>query len=189
VKQDPLAPRSEESDSDEALMDRYCAGDVAAFDLLFRRYTGRLVRFLSPMVGRTHAHDVAQVTFMKLHENRHRYRAGASFAAWAFTIARNTALDHIRSAPQRREVGGVDVEPSSDAPLRDAFANARVRAALEQLPDGERQVVLLHWFGGLTFEEVAVVVGAKNAAVRVRAHRAYEKLRTVLDGLNREVSR
>lgn len=170
-------------------MDRYCAGEVAAFDVLFRRYAGRLVRFLSPMVGRTHAHDVAQVTFMKLHENRHRYRAGASFAAWAFTIARNTALDHVRSAPQRREVGGLEIEAEAVSQSRDVFANARVQAALAQLPDGERQVVLLHWFGGLTFEEVAVVVGAKGAAVRVRAHRAYEKLRTVLEGMKPEVSR
>jgi len=172
--------------TDEELMDRYCAGDTAAFDALFERYTRRLVRFLTNMVGPAQALDVAQVTFMKVHSNRHRYRAGANFAAWIFTIARNTALDHLRSAPKRREVFGIETEFAADTPSRDRLRDDRVREAIAKLNEDQQQVILLHWYGGLTFEEVAKVVGASGAAVRVRAHRAYEKLRGTLAGLKEE---
>lgn len=173
--------------SDELLMDRYCAGDAEAFDLLFERYKERIVRFLSRMVGPTQALDLVQVTFLKLHENRHKYRIGSNFSAWIYTIARNTALDHLRSAPTRREVL-TDTERASDGPQRDRLQDDRVRSAIEELPKDQRQVVLLHWYGGLTFEEVAAVVGASGAAVRVRAHRAYQKLRGALSGLKEEIA-
>lgn len=168
-------------------MDRYCAGDVAAFDALFVRYSRRLVRFLASMVGPAQASDLAQLTFLKVHENRHRYRAGGSLAAWLFTIARNSALDHLRSAPRRREVFGTDVEPAAEAPRRDRLRDDRVRAAIAALPDDQRNVVMLHWYGGLTFDEVGRVVGASGPAVRVRAHRAYGKLRAALGPLKQEV--
>ena len=167
-------------------MDRYCAGDTAAFEELFKRFQGRLVRFLTQMVGPTTAVDVTQITFLKVHENRHRYKTGHNLAAWVFTIARNTALDHIRSAPRRREVTGVEIDPGEEGPRRDLFSDERVRAAIGALPDDQKQVILLHWFGGLTFEEVSKIVGATSAAVRVRAHRGYEKLRAALRPMKQE---
>ncbi len=173
--------------SDEELMDRYCAGDRAAFELLFERFSRRLVRFLSGMVGPTQAKDLTQITFLKVHENRHRYRVGASVASWIFTIARNSALDFLRSAPRRREVYGGESEPAAEGRERDRLRDERVQAAIAALSDDQRQVIMLHWYGGLTFEEVGQVVGATGAAVRVRAHRAYEKLRKSLADLKVEV--
>lgn len=173
--------------SDEELMDRYCAGDRAAFEQLFERYSRRLVRFLTGMVGPTQAKDVAQVTFLKVHENRHRYRVGASAASWIFTIARNSALDFLRSAPKRREVYGDERETPAETVVRDRLRDERVQSAIHGLPDDQRQVILLHWYGGLTFEEVGQVVGATGAAVRVRAHRAYQKLRANLGDLKQEL--
>lgn len=167
-------------------MDRYCAGELGAFDELYNRYQGRLVRFLSQMVGPSQAVDIAQVTMIKVHENRHSYRQGANLAAWIFTIARNSALDHLRSAPRRREVGGLEIEHGQDAPRRDILRDAQVREAIAKLPDDQAQVIQLHWFAGLTFEEVGAVVGATGAAVRVRAHRGYEKLRDALGALKQE---
>lgn len=177
------APPRMDGETDEELMDRYTAGDGKAFDALFRRFVPRLVRFLVPYVGAAQAHDVAQVTFVKMHENRHRYRAGAPVASWLFTIAKNSALDHLRSAPRRREVGGVEVDVAQDAVARDVWQDQRVKQAVDGLPPDQREVVLLHWFGGLGLDEVARVVGASHGAVRVRAHRAYEKLREVLKDL------
>ena len=186
-----LSPRNVSSSaellSDEELMDRYCAGDPEAFNVLFSRYRERIVRFLSRMVGPAQAVDLGQVTFLKLHENRHRYRVGGSFSGWLYTIARNTALDHLRSAAHRREVVG-DTERPVDSSLRDGLQDDQVRSAIEGLPKDQRQVVMLHWYGGLTFEEVGEAVGASGAAVRVRAHRAYEKLRTALSGLKKEIA-
>lgn len=183
--------------SDEELMDRYCAGDTLAFSELFRRFAPRLLRFARTFVGVTHAQDVVQQTFLKVHENRHRYRAGAKVSSWLFTIARNTALDHVRAAPQRREVR-VDVTADAEAnanandrqtapaqagaatSARDLFEVDRVRRALHELPVDLRDVVVLHWFGDLGFDEIAVIVKASSVAVRSRAHRGYEKLRAIL---------
>jgi RNA polymerase sigma-70 factor (ECF subfamily) len=198
MKQDEKTPRSSDVPDgageqladldlpDEVLMDRYCAGDTAAYEALFTRYTPRLVRFLTNMVGPAQAVDLAQITFMKIHQNRHRYRSGSSVPAWFFTIARNSALDYLRSAPKRREVYGIEKEEADDRPSRDLLRDERVRAAIDKLPDSQKEVVLLHWYSGLTFEEVGRSVGATGAAVRVRAHRAYEKLRATLRSLYEE---
>jgi len=179
---------SEGEVSDEQLMDRYCSGEIAAFDQLFSRFEGRLVRFLSQMVGPTQAMDVTQITFLKVHQNRHRYQAGRNVAAWVFTIARNTALDFLRSAPRRREKTGIEIDVGKDAPRPDPHRDRRIRAAIDQLPEAQKQVILLHWFAGLTFEEVSQIVGATSAAVRVRAHRAYKKLRVSLESVKGSAS-
>jgi RNA polymerase sigma-70 factor (ECF subfamily) len=72
-------------------------------------------------------------------------------------------------------------EPVAEAgdPERAAEA-ARVRRALHQLPEGQREVLELHWFEGLSFAKIADVVGAKHSAVKVRAHRGYKQLRRLL---------
>ena len=56
-----------------------------------------------------------------------------------------------------------------------------MRRALEQLSEGQREVVVLHWYEGLSYPEIAQVVGASTSAVKVRAHRAYKTLRKVLE--------
>ena len=165
-------------------MDLYCQGDNVAYAELFKRYTPRLVGFLTRYVGRTHAMDVAQISFIKIHQNRHKYRSGSRVPAWFFTIARNTALDHLRSAPKKREVFGLEIDHAAQEQPQDLFKDERIRDAIERLPSAQREVVYLHWFSGLTFDEVAKSVGATPSAVRVRAHRAYKKLRSHLDTLH-----
>ncbi len=185
------APNPSLDPTDEVLMDRYCAGDLVAFDTLFRRYVRRLVRFVTPYVGSGHAEDCAQQVFLKVHQARATFRAGARVAPWLFTIARHQALDHVRSAPRRREHADGDVHASAVpvAPhLIDPSLDAAVRAALSSLPADQRDVVTLHWLGGLTFPEVGVVVGASHEAVRARATRAYEGLRGQLGDLARELT-
>lgn len=177
--------------SDELLMDRYCAGDTAAFTALFRRYGRRLVRFLTPYVGPAQAEDCAQQAFLKLHQSRSSFRVGARVAPWLFAIARNVALDHLRSAPRRRERADGDEHAVAVAvPAREADPrlNDAVRAALSALPNDQRDVVTLHWLGGLSFPEVGAVVGASHEAVRARATRAYEALRQHLGELARELT-
>ena len=72
----------------------------------------------------------------------------------------------------------------SDAtPLRDPGLEKAVRAALAQLPDAQREAILLHRFEGLSFAEIAEHVGLTESAVKVRAHRGYERLRELLKGV------
>ena len=172
--------------TDEELMNLYCQGDNVAYAELFKRYTPRLVGFLTRFVGPTQAGDVAQISFIKIHQNRHRYRLGSSVPAWFFTIARNSALDYLRSAPKKREVFGLEIDHAAPEAKIDLFQDERIRKAIDRLPDRQKEVVYLHWFNGLSFEEVGQTVGATSSAVRVRAHRAYKKLRHLLGDIDLE---
>jgi RNA polymerase sigma-70 factor (ECF subfamily) len=168
--------------TDEQLMDRYCAGEVSAFTELFRRYAPRVTRFVTPLVGTGQASDVAQVAFLKVHERRDRFHAGARFSTWLFAIARNEAIDVLRRPAHSREQ--TDQSALLDAPAevsgphrRDPLADARVRRAVAALPDEQREVVLLHWFAEVMMDDVAQILGISHDAARRRASRAYATLR------------
>lgn len=171
--------------TDEQLMDRYCAGDVAAFTELFRRYAPRVTRFVTPLVGPGQAPDVAQVAFLKVHESRDRFFTGARFSTWLFAIARNVAIDVLRRPARSRELANEPAVLEAPAEVsgphrRDPLADARVRQAVAALPDEQREVVLLHWFAEVMMDDVAQILGISHDAARRRASRAYATLREQL---------
>ncbi len=173
------------------LMDAYCAGDPAAFNELFKRLERPLYGYLRRMTDETRAHDLVQKTFLKVHQYRDRYKPGASSKAWIYTIARNNALDYLRSAPKRREWADdtIDEKVGNTKATRDIFENQRLWSRIEELPDGQRQVIELHFFHELNFSEIAKVLNIKSSAARVRAHRAYKVLKVALekeDNITRE---
>jgi RNA polymerase sigma-70 factor (ECF subfamily) len=171
--------------SDEALMAAYCRGDEAAFRQLFDRYAPRLVRALMRQVNsREDAHELVQQTFLQLHRARHDFREGTPLRPWLFTICMNLKREYFRRKGRRPEApleldGRIDPVASPHDPVR-AERGRQLKRALQQLPDAQREVIELHWFEGLPFSEVAEVVGASVTAVKVRAHRGYERLRGVL---------
>ena len=185
---EPLDPRS-----DEELMAAYVAGDRAAFKLLFDRYAGLLFAMAKRRLGSDDdARDVVQQTLLQLHRARNDFRPGARLRPWLFTIAMNLVREQYRKRKRRREQS---LETSS-APLPEAVVSsdaerddehkaraARIRAALQSLPPPQREVIELHWFEESPYEEIARIVGASVAAVRVRAHRGYERLREILPDL------
>lgn len=170
--------------TDEALLlawrDR---GDRAAFEALFRRYAPRLEGYFLRSLGRPQvAKDLTQQTFLHLHRARADFSAGRPVRPWIYTIAANVKRMYARTRGRRPEA---PYDPEVHEQITPAGASTpeqrAVRRALAQLPDGQREVVLLHWYEGLTFPEVAAAVGASTSAVKVRAHRAYKRLRAVLD--------
>ncbi len=166
-------------------MERYArGGDRAAFRTLFDRYSGRLLGYFRRFVGRDPvAQDLVQQTFLHLHRARKDYRLGAPLRPWLYTIAANLRREHFRRRGRRPEVQldpdrhrGPVATPATSTP------EARLlRRALAQLPEHERDVLVLHWFEGLSMAEVAQVLGASRSAVKVRAHRAYKKLQGMLE--------
>jgi RNA polymerase sigma-70 factor (ECF subfamily) len=184
-----------------ALMDRYLDGDARAFAALHAALAPRLTAFLVHLVRDTAAaDDLVQATWLKAHLARDRFHVqGASpdgaVQAWYFTIARNLAVDHLRAQVRdrrRREPGEPEdgerdrlAEIPSDLPtaeeleIGEAEAQeiaSRVRDALAQLPAGQREIVELHKFQGLSMAEIATRLRIREGAVRVRAHRAYKAL-------------
>jgi RNA polymerase sigma factor (sigma-70 family) len=180
-KHDVLTP------SDEALMLAYVAGDATAFRLLFDRYNVQVMRLARRRVRTDdEARDIVQLAFLHLHRARSDFRPDAKLRPWLFTIAMNLVREHHRRRGRRPETLMEPErlpEPSRVDPALASDVTQRVQQALSQLPAGQREVIELHWLNELPYEEVAVIVGASVAAVRVRAHRGYAALRDLLKGM------
>ena len=176
--------------NDELLMERYArSGDREAFAVLFARYAPRMLGLFRRSTGdAVLAQDLVQQTFLQIHRARRDYRRGAAVRPWFFAIAMNVRREHFRRASRRRETS-LDAtghrEPSQEPDASTATERA-VRRALARLPEAQREVVLLHYYEGLSMGEVAQAVGASRGAVKVRAHRAYKVLRDILGGTDAE---
>jgi len=173
--------------SDEEIMLAYADGADGEFRLLFKRYSPILFRLLVRQVGRpADAQDLVQQTFLQLHHARRDFRRDTRLRPWILTIALNLARDLLRRRGRRPEtVVDEQALPVSAAiqPTVEGWNDVgkRVRSALSELPHDQRQVIELHWFDELSFNEIASIIGATSGAARVRAHRGYAALRKTLD--------
>ena len=175
--------------TDEELMSAWVAGDARAFEQLFARLAPRVHGFfLRSFRDGAVADDLLQVTFMKVHRAREQFRPGLRLAPWLFAVAARVRVDELRrrlrlpedadeEAIANAEDHGTD-DPPLDTDVRDA-----VRAALDALPESQRTVIHLHRYEGMTFPEIAGVLGTSAGAVKLRAFRGYETLRERLKGL------
>jgi RNA polymerase sigma-70 factor (ECF subfamily) len=174
-----------------ALMARYCAGDAAAFDALYTRLSPQLLGYLIGLIGeRAAAEDLLQITFLKLHEARDVYVHGADPVPWLYTIAHRTFLDEIRRRRRARVklTDEGELPPGPPAALSGAPEEAdgpsqvspATLAALAQLPQNQREALVLTKLHGRTHAEAAAITGASPGAIKLRAHRAYAALRRLL---------
>ena len=171
------------NETDEALMERFCGGDNAAFEALFARHAARVQGFLGRMVrDGPLAEDLLQTTFLSVIRARGRFEPGTRFVPWVLTIAANAARDalrrrlHAEELVRRRDGESTSVEPR----VGDPGMRKQLEDALQQLPEDQREAVLLNKVEGWSFEEIAALRGISVGAARVRAHRGYEKLRRLL---------
>jgi len=188
-----------DSDATEAalVMARYCSGDGAAFHRVYALMAPRLLAYLVGLVrDRAAAEDILQVTFLKIHEARSSYVLGANPIPWMYTIAHRTFLDEARKRRRNRvqlskdgtlaaepaaDLTGVPVEAAKDEAARpDPAATAGALAALDALPENQRQALLLTKVHGRSTAEAAMIAGTTPGAIKQRAHRAYLTLREML---------
>jgi RNA polymerase sigma-70 factor, ECF subfamily len=179
------------SPADEA-MDRYAAGDDAAFSTLYDLLAPRLYGyFLRQARGAHLAEDLTQQTLLKIHRARGQFLRGAAVTPWAFAIGRRLLIDSLRR--NRREVAPNDDEDTldqadSEAPSADELVQAqetarRIQRVLLSIPASQRIAFELVKQDGLTFAEAAESLGTTVSAVKLRAHRAYAALRGVIGDL------
>ena len=171
----------------EALMERYAAGDAEAFGALYEALAPRVYAYLCrSLFDRDLAAEVLQDTFLRLHRVRTRYAVGPRVLPWVLTIAGNLRRDLQRRRRRRKESPTepslLETAPAPEAQTPDADLAASLLAAVRALPPGQRDVILLHKYEGLPFEEVARVTGSTVGAAKLRAFRGYETLRKVLGG-------
>jgi RNA polymerase sigma-70 factor (ECF subfamily) len=179
--------------NDETLMAAYVAGDRRAFEQLFARLAPRLHRFfLRSFRTEATADDLLQITFLKLHKARATYKPDMRVAPWAFTIAARVRLDEFRKRKRLAEDGDEEALARADeARAAEALEEGTidgdtadaVRRAVDALPESQRVVIHLNRFEGMTFAEIARVLGTTEGAVKLRAFRAYAALREALSAL------
>ena len=177
--------------SDEVLLVRYAKGDRHAALALTRRITPRILGYASRMLAgdRAEAEDVAQETMLRLWRMAPDWLPGETkVTTWAYRVATNLCIDRQRS---RRRKGQVtldeapdiaDAAPGADARLQDSRRLAALAAALADLPDRQRQAVVLRHIEGLSNPEIAVVMGLGVEAVESLTARGKRALATLLSG-------
>jgi RNA polymerase sigma-70 factor (ECF subfamily) len=171
----------------DVAMERYAAGDDAAFVLVYDTLAPRLYGYLLRQTRESsRAEDILQQTLLHIHRARARFIPGAEVMPWAFAIARRLLVDSVRRG--RREVLSADGQPDAGASqaagaeeLVQAMQLAvRLEKELAKLPPAQRVAFELVKNEGLSMAEAAQVLGTTVAAVKLRAHRAYEALRSAL---------
>jgi RNA polymerase sigma-70 factor (ECF subfamily) len=167
-------------------MERVNLGDTHAFAQLYDRHRSRLFSYVARLTqDRGLAEELLQETFLRVWRRRREYRASGRFPNWLFTIARRLVIDDARK--QANEVHSSEVLDALPAPDRTEAVTeasdllARLEKAIERLPPGQREVLLLSRVAGLGAEDIADVVGSTPGAVRVALHRALKQLRGSID--------
>ena len=168
-------------------MAAYVGGDEKAFDVLFGRYASMIYAMVKRHLRDDDlAREYTQQTFFRLHGARKDFRTDGRLRPWLLTIAMNLVRGHWRKQKRRKHVDhDLDLEAAPAAEFTDMELEERatlLHGALAKLPATQREVVELHWLQGLPYAEVASILGSSEGAVRVRAHRAYGRLRELLGG-------
>ena len=176
--------------ADEELMRLVQGGDPRAFELVYDRHGGAAFSLAYRMVGnRAAAEDISQEAFVSIWRSRLRYEPErGSVRTWVLGIVHNRAIDGLRrnTVHDRRRAGMEGIEERHEAPERTEVEVARrdeaehVRAALEQLPEDQVQVIELAYFGGFSHSEIADMLGMPMGTVKGRMRLGLEKMRRQL---------
>ncbi len=185
--------REEARAEDERLIARVVEGDRGAFEMLYDRYASTVFGLALRMLGdREVAEDAVQEIFWRVWRRLGSFDRSRAFAPWLFGIAHNYCIDELR----RRKVRPQSVYEDDENPILSEIADEAdvgesallaeqgrlVRSALEQLPEEQRQTLLLAYFGGLTQQEIAAKLGNPLGTVKTRMRLGLQKLRAVLQG-------
>lgn len=167
---------------------RYRDGDVAAFDVLYRRHNDSLYRYLLRLSRHPDtADDVFQDVWGKIIKARDSYRPTAKFTTFLYRVAHNCFIDHLRR--NKRHIHSELCEPEQQpdpgaAPeelTERSLARRRLNAALLGLPEEQREVFLLHEEAGLSLEQIATIMDSNRETTKSRLRYAVNKLRAAID--------
>ncbi|MFV1981699.1 MAG: RNA polymerase sigma factor [Rhodothermia bacterium] len=196
-----MTKRMNPTDSD--LVSAYINGrDQQAFGMLLARHQERIFGYLVGMVrDRTVADDLFQETFIRairaMNAEKGSYDAQGKWVQWIMRIARNTALDHMRTQKRRRSRAvfeddekldmdqiAVDGEPTAFEALQREEQNEFLYACIDRLPDEQREVVLLRHESDLTFREIAELTDCSINTALGRMRYALQNLRRMMEETN-----
>jgi len=155
--------------NDQELVQAYIKGDQSAIEILINRHRSKVYTYiLLTIKNQQLAEDLFQETFIKVIQSLRggKYRDNGRFLSWVIRIAHNLIIDHFRKEKQMNSVSNDDSEVDlfnskklSDSNIEEIIVNsqikAEIRTLINELPDDQREVVLLRHYGGLSFKEIA----------------------------------
>jgi RNA polymerase sigma-70 factor (ECF subfamily) len=190
--------------SDDELLERFAAGEPAAFAVLLKRYQVAIYNFIARSVRDTEASaDLLQEVFTRVIQHSGEFNRSSKFSTWLYAIARNICIDHMRRMSHRRHASldatsgpnGVMADSGALAPWVERVAGeqpevdasaaagrlrSRIAQAIESLPPDQREVFLMRQLQAVPFAEIAVVVGVSENTVKSRMRYALERLQEAL---------
>ena len=182
--------------TDEQLIARFQAGDERAYIELVNRYRDRLINFVFQFLGdREQAEDVVQDTMLKLYIKKHYYREIAKFSTWIYTIARNLANTELRKRKRRkttllshmtrdeREYELPAIQPETGQEVQTEFAEKQIQAAIQDLPEHFKTVIILRDIQELSYDDISSIVGVPLGTVKSRINQARLQLQAELKNL------
>ena len=176
---------------DQELVERVQRGDKRAFDVLVRKYQGKVAGLVSRYVfDHAEVEDVVQEVFIKAYRALDRFRGESAFYTWLYRIAVNSAKNHLVASGRRPPGQDVDAEEvvNTEAGYRLQEGNSPehvmmtrqiaelLQATLLSLPDDLREAITLREIEGMTYEEIADVMACPIGTVRSRIFRAREAI-------------
>lgn len=171
----------------DAAMERYAAGDDAAFVTVYDALAPRLMTYLLKRTkDPADAADVLQETMLHVHRARSDFIGDAAVAPWAFAIARRLLVDARRRGQRRPPAENVMLEtcpsraPGADEVLHARELSSRVERTLAELPARQRTMFELTRRDGLSLAQAAEILGTTVGAAKLRLHRAFDALRSAL---------
>jgi len=171
--------------TDADLMRSWQRGDALAFETLVRRWQQPMARLFHRLLGRADpVPDLCQEVFLRVYQAGARYREQGTFATWLYRIAMNVAHDaQRRRPPDHRSLDTFEpVDPLAPAEARCQRREAveLLNRALAELPEPLREVLVLHHYEGLKFEEIARLTDTPASTLKSRFAAALSRLRTRL---------
>jgi len=180
--------RADDDVADRALVDAWLSGDERAATTLVERHGAALSRFAASIGVRdqSEVEEVVQDTFVRAFQSLGSFRGDSSLRTWLFTIERRLVLDRRRAERRRRDRNEVqESDAATEVTALDGMVadetEGRVVAAVERLSAMQKQVFSLRVTEGMSYKEIAAVVGTTEGAARVHYHNAVRSIKECLD--------
>jgi len=158
---------------------RAAAGDVRAFEALYRAHLPRVYSLVRRLTGGRDADELTQDVFVRVWQKLASFRGDASFTTWLHRLTVNIVIERFRSerTNRRRMLDGDDVFATLSGPSVSHDLPMDFEAALEKLPDGAREIFVLHDVEGYKHHEIGTLLGISPGTSKAQLHRARMMLR------------
>lgn len=175
--------RGDGFDEDIRLVDRFLAGEEAAFEALYRRYYDKVFSIAcGVLMDADEAADAVQEIFTLVYRHLGRFDRRSRFSTWLFRIAVNRSIQEARRHRHKYRIVELDEALAKAAPEEVDTSDARIQAAMAKLAPTDRALLVLFYWEELNLQEIADSLGCNVNAAKTRLYRARERFRVIYEG-------